>query len=363
MKIKYPWFKPLLKNKEIKTSVAKVIKNNLMTMGEKTSELEKKLSKSLGVKYVILTTSGTSALMMATLALNLKRQDKVLCPNLTWVATINPVRIIGSKIILIDTQKNSEKIDYNLLNTAIKKNKPKIVFLVHLNGQVEYNKTFNYLKNKFKFKVIEDAAQSLFVKDKGKFSGTLFDIGCFSLSITKPLNMIYGGFCATNNKKTADKLTAIRNNGVNSQPENSMLELASNKGLNLKPSDLHSTVGIENLKLKNIIFKKITLIHKYYEKKLKNPNLEFLKVSYKNSIPIYPQVIVKKRIKFYNYCKKRGIQIHFGIRSLNNVIKTKNKKKLKNSIYISDKMVRLPCGPGYTLKEINKVVNVLNGYK
>ena len=363
MKIKYPWFKPLLKNTEINASVSKVIQNNFMTMGKKTSELEKKLSKYLRVKYVILTTSGTSALMMAALALNLKRQDKVLCSNLTWVATINPIRIIGSKIILIDTRKNSEQIDYDQLNASIKKNKPKLVFLVHLNGQVEYNKTFNYLRKKLKFKVIEDAAQSLFVRDKKKFSGTVFDIGCFSLSITKPLNMVYGGFCVTNNKKIADKLIATRNNGVNSQPENSMLELSSNKGLNLKPSDLHSTVGIENLKLKNIIFKQITLIHQYYKENLKNTNLKFLKVDYKNSKPIYPQVIVKKRIKFYNFCKKRGIQIHFGIRSLNKVITTKNKKNLKNSINISDKMVRLPCGPGYSLKEISKIIKVLNKYE
>lgn len=362
MKNKYPWFKPLLDNNKIKLTVSKVVKNNVMTMGKSSLKLERILAKKLGVKFVILTTSGTSALMMATLALDLKKQDKIISPNLTWVATINPARIIGSKIHLVDSQYNSEKINYELLNSSIKKIKPKIVYLVHLNGQPEYNSDFKKLKRRYKFKVIEDAAQSLFVKEKNKFSGTLSDIGCFSLSITKPLNMVYGGFCVTNDKFLAKKLTAIRNNGVNANPEDAKLELASSKGLNLKPSDLHSVVGIENLKLKNQIFQKIILIHKNYKKNLDNPKLEFLKVNYKKSVPIYAQVFVKNRVKFYNFCKKRGIQIHFGIRSLDNVIKCNKKNKLKNSRYISDNLVRLPCGPGYSLKEIDKVIKVLNKY-
>ena len=71
-------------------------------------------------------------------------------------------------------------------------------------------------------------------------------MGCFSLSITKPIHMIYGGFCTTNSKN-ADKLISIRNNGVNAKPENARLEIASSMGLNLKPSDVHSAIGLENL--------------------------------------------------------------------------------------------------------------------
>ena len=58
--------------------------------------------------------------------------------------------------------------------------------------------------------------------------------------------MVYGGFCTTNSKKIYDKLIAIRNNGVNAEPENARLELASELGLNLKPSDLHASIGLVN---------------------------------------------------------------------------------------------------------------------
>lgn len=304
MKITFPWFKPLINKNQIGSSFLKILNSNKMTMGKKTSDFEKIISKELGVKYVILTTSGTSALMMATLALGLEKNHKVVSPNLTWVATINPARIIGSSIHLVDCIPESEKVDFIQLINSVKKYRPKIVYLTHLNGQASYDENFYKLKKKLKFKVIEDAAQSIFLKHKKKFVGTIFDIGCYSLSITKPFNMIYGGFCVTNDKKMANKLMAIRNNGVNSEPENAKLEIAKHKGLNLKPSDLHSIVGIKNFKLKKKILRKIILIHKLYEKKINNKKLKFLKIDYKTSIPIYAQVFVKDRKRFCNYCKK-----------------------------------------------------------
>jgi len=361
MKIKYPWFKPLINMSKFRSSILKVIDSNKMTMGEKTFQLENYLRKTLNVKHVVLTTSGTSALLMGALALDIKKKDKVISPNLTWVASINPIRIIGSQIILVDCKNKSELIDYKKLNLKIKKYKPKLVILVHLNGQVIYDKEFDQLRKKFKFKVIEDAAQSLFVKHNNKYSGTKYDIGCFSLSITKPINMIYGGFCATNNTQLADKMRAIRNNGVNSLPENAMLELPTNKGLNLKPSDMHSTMGIQNLKLREKIFNKIRDIHRHYKKKINNPKLNFVEINYKNSLPCYVQVFVKNRKKFYNYCKKKGVELHFGIRSLDNVVKH-SKNDLKNSIFISNNLLRLPCGAGYSLNEINKVIKIINSY-
>ena len=86
--------------------------------------------------------------------------------------------IQNCKIILIDTLKKQEIIDYDKLNKSIKKHKPKLVILVHLNGQAVYNKEFDRLQKKMKFNVIEDAAQSFLVKKSNqKFSGTVYNIG------------------------------------------------------------------------------------------------------------------------------------------------------------------------------------------
>ena len=76
-------------------------------MGKYTYLLENKLKKILKVKNVVLTTSGTSALMMASMALNINYK-KIICSNLTWIATINPSLILGAKIYLIDTDRDTQ---------------------------------------------------------------------------------------------------------------------------------------------------------------------------------------------------------------------------------------------------------------
>ena len=81
----------------------------------------------------------------------------------------------------------------------------------------------------------------------------MYEIGCFSLGITKLVHMIYGGFCTTNSDNIAKKLFCIRNNGLSSLPDNYIIQASSTPGLNFKPSDLHSNFGIENLKYKNSI--------------------------------------------------------------------------------------------------------------
>ena len=363
--MKYYWFKPLSHTNKYLKVTKEAISAKKMTMGKNCLLLEKKLKEILGVKYVVLTTSGTSALIMGTIASGIKSRDLVYAPNYTWVASVNPAKIMGAEVKLVDSKKNSEVIDFNRLNKLIKKKPPKLVVLTHLNGQANYNSDFNILKKKYKFFVVEDAAQALLSKSNdGQYCGTKYEVGCFSLSITKPINMIYGGFCVTNSKKIHDKLIAIRNNGVNAEPENARLELASELGLNLKPSDLHASIGLVNLNSKNTRVKNLKNIFKYYQKNIDNKKVNFLNVEGKNTIPCYPQVLVKNRVEFEKYCLKNDIGLHLGIRCLSKTKKfyKKDHQNLKHSIKFSNEVVRLPSGPGYVIKDLKKIVKIINNY-
>ena len=363
--MKYPWFKPFKNISYIKNDIPEIIKNNKVTMGEYSKKLENKLKKILGVKYTILTTSGTSALMMATLGLGIGPGKKVICTDMTWIGTINPSLICGAQIYLVDTLPNSQKICFKKLNNLIKKVKPDLVILVHLSGEIVYDNDFNYLKKKMGFYVIEDSAQSFLVKnDKHKFCGTKYDIGCFSLSITKLVNMVYGGFCVTNSYKLFQKLKSIRNNGVNAEAENARLELANQPGLNLKPSDLHSYIGYLNLKQKKQIIERVNQVYFTYKKKLKNRYIKLLNVNSESLPTIYISAFVKNRNNFYNYCKMKGLQIHFGTRGIHETkITSKLGLHFPNSYFISKKLIRLPSGPGYAIKDIFKIIDILNLYK
>jgi len=362
--MKYNWFRPLIVKNLYINSLISCVNLNAMTMSSKTHRLEEELKKFLNVKYVILTTSGTSALQLATIASGIKKNDLVYAPNFTWVATTNPAKLVDAKIQLIDSKKLSQKINFDELNKKIKKKIPKLVFLVHMNGEANYDNEFNKLKNKHKFFVIEDAAQSLLSKDyKKKSVGTRYDIGCYSLSMTKSVNMIYGGCCVTNSKKLALRLLSARNNGLSSIYWYKKNEIATEVGLNLKPSDLHSAIGLINFNRRNIIIEKNKLIYNYYKKKIKNKKIIFQKIEGNYTVPCWPQVIVDNKKKFVNFCKENNIEIHAGIRCLSETIPLKNNdNKFPNSIFLSKNLVRLPSGPGYKINDIIKITKIINEY-
>ena len=362
--IKYPWFKPHIENKKISNKLSKLAITNNMTMGTEVEILENKIKKLLKVKYVVLTTSGTSALLMAYIALGAIKKKKILTTNLSWVASINPGLLTSSKIKLIDTYKYNQCVDFEILFEEIKKFKPDILVLVHLNGDMYYHPKLDIYKKKYKFKIIEDAAQSFLTKDKKIFCGTKYEIGCFSLGITKIVNMIYGGFCTTNSKLLYDKLYAIRNNGVNAKPENAKFELPTSVGLNLKPSNLHAAIGNINIQNSNILIKNIEKIYTAYKKLLsKNKNIKIIDNYSVFAKPFYILIIAKNKNKFIKYCNKNKINLHFALRTLDQSKLIRNNNKNINSMYFSKNLIRLPCGPGYSIKEINQICKILNKYK
>lgn len=363
--MKYPWFKPKINQTSYIKSLKNVVRSNSMTMGPKCAELEKKLSVFLGVKYVALTTSGTNALLMATLASKVKKNDLVISNNFTWVATTNPANILGCKIKLVDTLKDSQKINFKDLNKKIKKYRPKLVYLVHMNGEMNYDKEFENLRRKYKFFVIEDAAQAIFsrINDK-KACGTKFDIGCYSLGITKSLNMIYGGFCVTNSKKLYKRLMTIKNNGLSSHKWFLNREIATDVGLNLRTSDLHASLGLINFNEKKNIKNKVLIIYNYYKNNINNKKIKFLDISGDKSFPCWPQVIVSDKKKFSSFCKKNNIGIHLGLRCISETLPLKEPDRFyPNSIYLSKHLIRLPSGPGYSLKDIKIITKIINNFK
>ena len=218
----------------------------------------------------------------------------------------------GRKLHLIDSEKNYINGNYQKLSKKIKKND--LVYISHLNGKCAYEKKFLDCWKKKNFFVIEDAAQSFMVKDiNNKFVGTQFNIGCFSLGITKICNMVYGGFCVTNDTKLANQLIKIRNNGVDNH-----FQKPTGIGGNFKPSDLHAVVGINSIKSFNNIKKKLFQIYNLYKKQMNNKKILMFDYNKKaGEIPNYIEIISKNRSKLISFLKKNNINFSYGTRLLN----------------------------------------------
>lgn len=351
------WWKPNLNFNEITKNAKNTIKNNHITFSKNCILLENFLKKKLKVKYVVLCNSGTSALFMATLVAKIHKKNNIFSPAITWPGTINGALYANKKVRLIDSKKKNTNADYNSVLNEINNND--LLFITHINGKSAYDKNLFYKLKKKKTFIIEDAAQSFLVKDfKNSYLGTSFDIGCFSLGITKTCNMVYGGFCTTNNNKIYKDLKRVRNNGVDNEHQ-----ITTSPGGNFKPNDLNASVGLYSLKNCEKNIKNLIKIYETYKKNLKNNKLELINFNIKNGdIPLYIEVLTNNRQKLMNYLKKNKIGYSYSTRSLSLSPHLKKGNRCKNSEVIDKRLLRLPSGPGYSIKEIKLIINKLNRF-
>ena len=350
---KIRWWKNnnlLAENKKIKFD----IKKNYI------SNLERKLAKMLNVKYVVFTTSGSSALTLAFYSTDINIKKKIIIPNRTWVATAHAAYNLNYKIQLedIDYESMCQKIPINQIKNQ---NDISCLVLVSLNGRVNnINQINSIIKNK-KIIIIEDNAQSFLSGEKKKYMNSETKVACYSTGTTKLINTLQGGFCATNDKKIYKKILLARNHGV--------YDLFTDKwktpGFNLKPNNFQCYIGLSELKNAYKKKKQCIEINNLYLRNIKNKKIKLLTGNYKEGeFPIYVQALVDDRLKFKKYLSKKKIEIRYFPPSLNEAkyLSLNSKKNFKNSELLSKKGVYLPCGPSQDVGEIKSVIKVINKY-
>ena len=185
-------------------------------LGNSNMKFEKKISKLLNVKYVCGVGNGSDALEIGLIAIGIKKGDEVITASNSWVSSLNAILNVGAKPVLVDVEN-----DYNINCQEIKKaitKKTKAIMPVHLNGLPAKMNEIKEIAKKYKVKIIEDSAQAILSKYKGKYAGTIGDVGCFSMHPTKNLGVAGdGGFIVTNEKKIFDKIKIISNHGANNK--------------------------------------------------------------------------------------------------------------------------------------------------
>ncbi|MCF7916164.1 MAG: DegT/DnrJ/EryC1/StrS family aminotransferase [Candidatus Omnitrophica bacterium] len=351
-----PWWKIDLGQTEIK-KIVDSINNRCVTQGSVTEELEVCLAELLNVPYVVLTTNGSSALLMALLAFGVNPGDEVIVPGLTFVATAQAPLLLGAKIKLVDVGLDKPVIDVGKLEKAITA-KTKAIIPVHLNGRAADIKRINKIAAKYGIKVIEDAVQAFGVKVNGSYLGTQSDLGVFSLGITKLITSIRGGFLAVKDKTLAKKLKKIRNHGLSSSSNYSSSDIM---GFNFEFNDVLASVGlVQTQKIKEKIkFQKN--IYAFYKQALKDLNyIKIIKVDIeKGELPLWMEVVCKKRDKLIDLLKTMHIQAKPFYPALSSLSYLKNKESLDNSKFYASCGLILPSGDGQSRKNLEKVVKAL----
>lgn len=198
---------------EINREVLGVMESTQFILGPQVSKLEDSLAKFTGAKHAIGCSSGTDALLLALLALDIKAEDEIITTPFTFIATAEIIALFGAIPVFVDICDTDYNIDHTLIEEKITE-KTKAIMPVSLYGQTADMDKINEIASKYNLPVIEDGCQSFGAEYKGKKSCNLSTIGCTSFFPSKPLGCYGdGGALFCNDDKLAKKIKSLLNHG------------------------------------------------------------------------------------------------------------------------------------------------------
>ena len=198
---------------EIDRRIAAINDNCKFIQGPEVNELEESLAKFVGSKNCISVSSGTDALLIALMALDIKDSDEVITTPFSFIATAETILMLGAKPVFVDIEKDSYNIDPLKIEEKIT-SKTKAIIAVSLYGQPANFNLINNIAKKHNIPVIEDGAQSFGATHHNKKSCNLSTLGTTSFFPSKPLGCYGdGGACFTNDDELASKMKRISLHG------------------------------------------------------------------------------------------------------------------------------------------------------
>ena len=362
--IKFADVNPLsnIEIKVIQKKISQTINKGDFILGNSVKNFEKNFSNLSKTKYSVGCASGTDALILALMSLNLKKNDEVIVPGMTYISTGLSVILNNNKLVLVDIDKKTGLISIDEIKKKITK-KTKVIIPVNLYGQrVDFQKLRKVVGKKIF--IIEDSAQSHFAfnkNDKKVSQNRLSNISCYSFYPAKNLGA-YGdaGLVSTNDKIIYKKLLALRNLGSIKKNKHLLI------GLNSRLDTIQSVVLNQKLKTILKLNEKRRKIGEMYDKLLHPINeIKLTKTNKGSSRHLYV-IRTKKRDKLKDYLVKRGVscQMHYPY-SLNKLeaFRGKFKKiKLKNSELWAKECLSLPIHPNLKTKDIVYIANQVRNF-
>ena len=205
---------PPFTGKEFDYMYEAVTNHKICGDGPFTKKCNEWLEKRFNAQKVMLTTSGSSALDMSAILCELNPGDEVILPSFTFSSTANSFVLAGARLIFVDIRPDTMNIDEMKIEPAITE-RTKVIIPVHYAGVACEMDTIMDIAQKYKLKVVEDAAQGVMSTYKGKSLGTIGDFGCFSFHETKNYSMGEGGAIVINKQKYIEKAEILREKGTN----------------------------------------------------------------------------------------------------------------------------------------------------
>ena len=358
--------------KSLRKRLLKSVDNTLMSgqlfFGKQMIKFEKNFIKTNKLKFGVSVGSGTDAIYIALLALDISNGDEVLTVSNTAIPTVSAIRSTGANVKFVDVNENY-LIDVKKIEKLIT-NKTKVIIPVHLYGLSCDMDSICKLARKYNLKVIEDCAQAQGAKYKGKNVGTFGDAGCFSFYPTKILGAYGdGGFISTNSFSLLKKVRRIRFYGIEQNDHKNPFNkkyFSNEHGINSRLDEIQSTILNIKLSKVNSWIKKRSKLAQIYSRELKKTSLRLPSVpkGLKHVFHLYV-VFHKKREIIIKKLNKNGIKINinypFPIHKMKAYKKNKNVKfkNIKNNESFSKGIFSLPLYTDLDEKKILKITKII----
>jgi perosamine synthetase len=242
--------------------------------GKYIQELEEAFVDKFQVKHAISVNSWTSGLMIAVGSLDIEPGDEIITTPWTMSATAMSILHFNAIPIFCDIDPNTFNIDASKVESLITP-RTKAILSVDIFGQSADTDSLNKIAKKYNLKVISDTAQAITAKRKGKFAGTITDIGGYSLNRHKHINTGEGGIVVTNNDDLANRMRLLRNHAENAVgPDKIDTKLNNMIGFNFRMCEIEAAIAINQLKkIDELIKKRCEVISVLLSKLNKLPGL------------------------------------------------------------------------------------------
>lgn len=368
---KIPLFDLNFDDREI-SAVTETIKNKWISMGPKCTELEEKFCSMWNAKHALSVTNCTVALHEAIVALGIGKDDEVIVPSLTFVATVNAVRYVGAIPVFADI---SSLDNLTISHLDIEKkitHKTKAIIVVHYAGFPAEMDSIMAIAKKYGLVVVEDACHGPLSEYKGKKLGTIGDIGCFSFFSNKNISTGEGGMIVTNNSNLYEKMKLLRSHGMTTMSYQRASGHATSYdvlslGYNYRMDDIRASIGIVQLeKLTDDLIKRAQIRLWYIELLNKIPGiiLPFYDNNEFVSNYIFPIVLKDSNSEIRDNIRNRlhqaGIQTSVHYPAIHRfTIYNDNKNDLPLTEYIADNEITLPMHSNLTIEQIMIISKVL----
>ncbi|MDP3954682.1 MAG: DegT/DnrJ/EryC1/StrS family aminotransferase [bacterium] len=365
--MKVPQMSPWLGKEEYK-AIESCFKENWLTEGPKTKQFNEKLLKLTKARFGVFAPNGTLALYLGLRALDIGPGDEVIVPDFTFYASATSVEMTGAKPVFVDVNRKNFQIDLKNADRLVNK-KTKAIMPVHIYGTIADMKSVVRFAKRHKLKIIEDACQAVGVHRDGKHAGTFGEVGCFSFFADKTVSTVEGGYVITNDEKLYQKLLFLRNQGRIDRGSFIHPQI----GYNFRITDIHSAIGLVQLRKLPEIKKIKNRILSIYKKQLaKLSEITFFEPDAGvEMIPFRVCILVDKAHELMSFMREKGIEsrtffypLHRQpyFKYLQKGRKDQDDKYFQNAIYGYEHGICLPIFPTLTDRQILYVCDTIKDF-